>query len=91
VLSDHEAVADVAVIGASDPDWGERPVAFAVLRRDGAATAREILSWSLERLGKPQRPRDLYLLDTLPRTAAGKVDRAALRSHTERQGQNNAR
>jgi fatty acid CoA ligase FadD36 len=69
-------VADVAVAGTPDPEWGERVVAYVV--PDGPFDADALLSWAAERLAAYQRPRRIVTLDELPRNAMGKVVRSAL-------------
>jgi len=76
-------VAECAVIGVADPDFGERPVAFVVARDEGADPAQlraRIDVWCLDRLGRIKRPKELHVLDKLPRSATGKLLRRELRS-----------
>lgn len=84
VLSQHPAVRDGAVIGVPSKEWGETPVAFVVLRADGAATADEIKQWTNERLGKTQRLSVVRLATELPRSAIGKVLKRELRDEYSR-------
>jgi malonyl-CoA/methylmalonyl-CoA synthetase len=77
VLRVHPAVADVAVAGAPDAEWGERVVAYVV--PDGPFDADAVLAWAADRLAPYQRPRRVVVLDELPRNALGKVVRSALR------------
>ena len=90
VLSGHPAVAEVAVVGAPDPRWGEVPVAVLVARADAAAAggARPgqdldgIEDWCRVRLAGFKVPRRWLWVEALPRNAGGKVDRAVLREWT---------
>ena len=77
----HEDVAEVAVAGRPDPEWGERVVAFVVPTRPTAPpSTAELDAFSRERLASSKRPRAWVFLDALPRNANGKVDRKALRA-----------
>lgn len=77
----HEDVAEVAVAGRPDPEWGERVVAFVVPTRPTAPpSTAELDAFSRERLASSKRPRAWVFIDALPRNANGKVDRKALRA-----------
>jgi acyl-CoA synthetase (AMP-forming)/AMP-acid ligase II len=77
VLREHPMVADAAVVGAPDPETGEAPIAFAVL--SGPADAGDLMAWAAERLAEYKRPRDVRILETLPRLPTGKLQRNKLR------------
>jgi O-succinylbenzoic acid--CoA ligase len=72
----HPAVADAAVVGRPDPEWGEAIAAFVVLR--GPAREEELRAWCRERLAPHKVPKRIEVVDTLPRSAAGKLLRARL-------------
>lgn len=80
VLCAHSAVAEAAVIGVPDPRWGEVGVAFVVLRPGQGADPQALSDWCRERLAGFKVPRHIRLVDDLPRTASGKVRKAALRA-----------
>ena len=80
VLCAHSAVAEAAVIGVPDPRWGEVGVAFVVLRHGQGADPQALSDWCRERLAGFKVPRHIRLVDDLPRTASGKVRKAALRA-----------
>jgi acyl-CoA synthetase (AMP-forming)/AMP-acid ligase II len=79
VLAQHPDVAEAAVIAAPSAQWGETPVAFAVLRPGATVLADELRAWANERLGKTQRLAALHLVGELPRSAIGKVLKRELR------------
>ncbi|HXA42738.1 MAG TPA: AMP-binding protein [Candidatus Solibacter sp.] len=79
-LVEHPAIATAGVVGRPDPIHGEEVVAFVTLQPGASATAEEIVSWSKERLGGYKYPREVNILDALPLSHVGKLDRKALRS-----------
>jgi len=82
LLLEHPAVRDCGVIARPDPDAGEIPVAFIVLR-DGRVPSkklkREICSFVADRLTHYKQPREVHFVDSVPRTASGKILRRELR------------
>jgi long-chain acyl-CoA synthetase len=80
VLLQHPAVAMAAVVGRSDERLGEEVVAFVSLRPGGQATATEITGFARERLAAHKYPREVTILDAVPLTSVGKLDRKALRT-----------
>ena len=79
VVSQHPAVAEVAVVGVLSARWGETPVAFVVARRGEHCDASEVMAWANTRLGKVQRLADVRLVAQLPRSSIGKVLKRELR------------
>jgi len=84
-LREHPDVAECAVVGVPDPEWGER-VAAAVVLRDGASLDLERLRiWSKERLASHKIPTRLMIINALPRNAMGKVTKPAIADLFKRQ------
>jgi O-succinylbenzoic acid--CoA ligase len=79
VLGDHPDIAEVAVTGVDDTQWGQRLVAVVVTRAgsDGLTLAG-LRAWSQERLAVAARPRGLVVVAEIPRLPSGKVDRRAI-------------
>ena len=80
-LLDHPAVKECAVVAVSDPAGLARPIAFVVAPD---ATEQQLIDWVLDRLEAYKHPRRVYLVDTLPQTHLGKVDRGALKRMADR-------
>lgn len=72
-LARHEAVAEVAAIGVEDDDFGKRLRAFVVLVDGSAADEESLKGWVKQNLARYKVPREIVLLDELPRNATGKV------------------
>jgi acyl-CoA synthetase (AMP-forming)/AMP-acid ligase II len=72
VLEGCPGVAEVAVIGLPDPEFGEK-VTAAVVRDDEALTAEEVVGFCREDLAGYKKPRRVEFVDALPRNALGKV------------------
>lgn len=84
VLREHPSVAEVAVLGLPDEEWGERIVAL-VVPSDASdpPTAEDLLAFTRPRLSAAKRPRVVRVVGALPRNPNGKLDRRALRSQVE--------
>jgi O-succinylbenzoic acid--CoA ligase len=78
VLASHPAVADVAVHGAPDAQWGERVVATIVLRAGRTATADELAGYCRVRVARYKVPKVFRFSLDLPRTQSGKLLRRSL-------------
>ena len=79
-IAAHPAVAEVAVIGRADERWGEVPVAVIALRDpDADLGVEELRAFLSGRLAGYKHPREVILLDRLPRNASGKVLKPTLR------------
>ena len=75
----HPAVQEVAIVGLPDEKWGETPHAFVVLRDGASATEAELITFVRERLAHFKAPRGVTLVDELPKTATGKIQKFVLR------------
>jgi len=72
-LSEHEAVVESAVIGLRHPDLGEEVGALVVLRAGASASVEELQSFAKERVAAYKYPRRLWIVEKLPKDAAGNI------------------
>jgi acetyl-CoA synthetase len=87
-LVSHERVAEAAVVGATDPLTGQGIVAFTILRgikpdEDGAALVKELRNHVASVLGPIAKPRQILVVQELPKTRSGKIMRRLLRDVAE--------
>ena len=85
----NEAVAEAAVVGASDEATGQAVVAFVIIKQSYLSAhspeglAGGLRSWVGEQIGPIARPRDVYIVGELPKTRSGKIMRRLLRDVAE--------
>jgi fatty-acyl-CoA synthase len=79
VLEQHPDVAEVAVVGLPDDEFGEKVTAFLTMREGTRADAEALKAWMRDRLAGPKRPREYVFLEKLPRNPTGKVLKRELR------------
>ena len=85
----HEAVAEAAVVGAADETTGQAVAAFVIIKESYRAEhqidglAQELRLWVGEQIGPIARPRDVYIVEELPKTRSGKIMRRLLRDVAE--------
>ena len=78
-LTRHEDVVEAAVVGVPSERWGETPVGFVALRKGANVDGSALIEWVNARLGKTQRLSRLTVVDSLPRSAIGKILKRELR------------
>jgi acyl-CoA synthetase (AMP-forming)/AMP-acid ligase II len=88
IMYRHSAVAEVGVVGVPDPYRGEDVVAFVVPRTEaaGKVTEQQIVDWCHAEMAVYKAPRRVCFVDSLPKTASGKVLKRALRERARGQG-----
>jgi malonyl-CoA/methylmalonyl-CoA synthetase len=72
-LRQHPAIAECAVVGVPDAEWGERVAAAVVLKKGDALDLPSLRRWGKQSLAGYKLPSQLLVLDELPRNAMGKV------------------
>jgi fatty-acyl-CoA synthase len=73
MLTGHPAVADVAVLGVPDEEFGQRLACYVVRREGASVDADAVRGYVRDHLARYKVPRDVIFLDSLPRNATGKV------------------
>jgi malonyl-CoA/methylmalonyl-CoA synthetase len=73
VLRTHPSVAECAVVGVTDAEWGERVGAAVELKPDATLTLAELQAWAKTRLAPYKVPRAIRVVSALPRNAVGKI------------------
>ncbi|MFD6452013.1 long-chain-fatty-acid--CoA ligase [Nocardia sp. NPDC060220] len=76
----HPAVLETAVVPAPDEKWGERPIAFVVLRADGIATENDIIDHVRALLARFKAPDRVEFVTAMPKTATGKIRKFELKA-----------
>jgi acyl-CoA synthetase (AMP-forming)/AMP-acid ligase II len=75
-LLQHPAVGEAVAFGSPHPTWGEEVAAAVVLK--GVASEKELIAFARERLADYKVPRKLYIVEQIPRTATGKIQRRSV-------------
>ena len=78
-ICDHPDVAEVAVVGVPDDQWGEAVKAVVVMKPGKEASATDIMRFTRERIAGFKTPKSVDFIDALPRNASGKILRRSLR------------
>jgi fatty-acyl-CoA synthase len=78
-IASHPAVLECAVVAMPDEHWGERPKAFVVLKPDAVVSAEELIAHVRGRLARFKAPDEVDIVDGLPKTSTGKIQKFVLR------------
>jgi acyl-CoA synthetase (AMP-forming)/AMP-acid ligase II len=79
VIREHDAIAEVVVIGVPDAQWGEAIKAVCVCRPGRSILAGELIDFVAGRVARYKKPKYVVFVDVLPKTASGSPDRAKLK------------
>jgi len=78
LLSTHDDVADAAVFGVPDPDFGQRLAALVVRKPGADVSDEELKEYVKQRLARHKVPREIEFVQRIPRTSTGKIQRRLL-------------
>jgi fatty-acyl-CoA synthase len=84
VLSAHQDVAEAAVVGAPDEKWGEVPIAYVTARGGARPDPEALREFARGRLARFKVPKRIEVVDDLPRTGTGKIQKFVLRERAAR-------
>lgn len=82
-ILDNPNVKEAAVIGVPDEKWDERPIAYVVANEGAEVTRETIIETLSERFAKWQMPDEVNVVEEMPRTSVGKLDKKLLRKNWE--------
>lgn len=83
-ISSHPAVKEVTVVAVAHPEWGKAIVAMVAPREEGALSVAEVKAQVADRLPLYMVPATVHIVEELPRTSSGKIDRPRIQSDMER-------
>ena len=79
----HESVAEAAVVGMPDDKWGQRPLAYVVLKDDADVAEDDLIAFVKTRIASYKAPAGIELVAELPTTSTGKIRKNALRERAQ--------
>ncbi len=79
VIAEVPGVAEVAVLGVDDPDWGQRVTALYTVRDGASVSDEQVLAHCRDRLASYKKPKDLHRVESFPLNATGKIAKKVLR------------
>jgi acyl-CoA synthetase (AMP-forming)/AMP-acid ligase II len=83
VIAELPGVAEVAVVGVADADWGQRVVALVSAGRGQHVDPESVLAHCRSRLASYKKPKEVRLVDTFPLNATGKINKRMLREQLD--------
>ena len=80
VITAHPGVTEAAVVGVKDEKWGEAGIAYVILNGTDTPSPEDLRQWCRTHLAGFKIPREMRIVQDLPRTASGKVRKAVLKA-----------
>lgn len=78
-LLEHPAIAEIAIVGIPDADWGEVGAAVIVLKDAATVTETELRSWFNDKIARYKQPKLIVFRDELPKSGYGKIEKRRVR------------
>ena len=81
MLTSHPEILEAAVVAVADSHWGERPKAFVTVQQGKKLQGDDVIDWAKHRseISKFMVPREVEIVEELPKTSTGKVKKNVLR------------
>lgn len=79
VLHSHNNIYDASVVGVPDQDWGERLVAYVVLKKKSTVSEQNIIDYVKDKLASHKKPKEIIFIDEIPSSTSGKKLKRILR------------
>lgn len=81
----HPSILEAGVVAVTDSRWGERPKAFITVQQGRSVSGDEIIEWAKQhpQISGFMVPREVEIVDDLPKTSTGKVKKNVLRNWAE--------
>jgi len=83
VVAEVPGVADVAVVGIDDPDWGQRVVALVTAREGAVVDEAKVMQHCRDRLASYKKPKQVRVVESFPLNSTGKIAKKVLRQQLE--------
>lgn len=85
-LLEHPSIAEAAIVGVPDLDWGEAGAAIVTLKDGVSFDEAELRAWMQGRIARYKQPRDIHVWDELPKSGYGKVEKKRILAMLREQG-----
>ena len=88
MLATHPSILEVGVVAVPDSHWGERPKAFVTVKDGEQLNGEEVVDWAKHKseISKFMVPREVVVVDELPKTSTGKIKKNVLREWAKGNG-----
>lgn len=82
-ILEHPAVAEVAIVGMPDREWGEVGVAIVTLNKGASFVEAEFRLWMQDKVARYKQPKLIYVWDEIPKSGYGKIEKKRIKSMLE--------